>query len=121
MHSTKENKPVTGTHILGELFTQISDLSVVNVKPLIASIIREEGLTEVGATYHAFTSGGFTAVIALAESHIAIHTWPEFDYVTLDVFICNYTKNNFACSQTVFKRITEIFKPERIVQHTTKR
>lgn len=37
---------------------------------------------------HDFSNGGMTAVLLLAESHIAIHTYPEYAYLALDIFAC---------------------------------
>jgi S-adenosylmethionine decarboxylase len=52
------------------------------------------GLTPVGAAYHAFPEGGFTAVVALTESHLSIHTWPEHGLATFDVFLSNFRRDN---------------------------
>lgn len=39
--------------------------------------------------FHKFDQGeGVTGVIALAESHISVHTWPEYGYMAIDVFMC---------------------------------
>jgi S-adenosylmethionine decarboxylase len=47
------------------------------------------GATVLHVLLHEFgDSGGLTGVAILAESHISIHTWPELDYVALDVFVC---------------------------------
>lgn len=46
-------------------------------------------LTVVNATIHKFSPIGVSGVIVIEESHIAIHTWPEHDYVAIDIFTCN--------------------------------
>ncbi len=47
------------------------------------------GATVLDVHLHSFGDGsGITGVATLAESHISIHTWPEIDYVALDVFVC---------------------------------
>lgn len=47
------------------------------------------GATVLRVCLHGFGEGaGITGVAILAESHISIHTWPELDYVALDVFVC---------------------------------
>ena len=47
------------------------------------------GATVLDIKLHSFGEGaGITGVAILAESHISIHTWPEIDYVALDVFVC---------------------------------
>ena len=56
-------------------------------------MIKKYGFNELGDYYHSFEPG-ITGAVVLAESHIAFHTWPEFGYVSLNVFTCNYTKDN---------------------------
>ncbi|WP_052346790.1 S-adenosylmethionine decarboxylase family protein [Hymenobacter swuensis] len=56
--------------------------------------VAAQGLTAVGAAYHAFPAGGFTAVVALTESHLSIHTWPEHGLATFDVFLSNFRRDN---------------------------
>ena len=51
----------------------------------------EAGLSVVGRQFHAFVphgDAGVTGMLLLAESHLAVHTWPELRAVTLDVFVC---------------------------------
>lgn len=38
---------------------------------------------------YAFPVHGVTGVAVIAESHIAVHTWPEFGYAAVDIFCCN--------------------------------
>lgn len=58
------------------------------------------GLHPVGECFHRFPSpaqggpGGVTGMVLLAESHLAVHTWPESGLVTLDVFVCNLGQDN---------------------------
>jgi S-adenosylmethionine decarboxylase len=70
--------------------------------------VAANGLEPVGETFYRFPSragsapagsdvavaGGVTGVVLLAESHLAIHTWPEFGAVTLDVYVCNVHADN---------------------------
>lgn len=46
-------------------------------------------LTIVNATIHSFSPIGVSGVIVIQESHIAIHTWPEHNYASIDIFTCN--------------------------------
>jgi len=48
-------------------------------------------LTVVNTTIHHFSPIGVSGVIVIEESHIAVHTWPEYDYVAIDFFTCNQT------------------------------
>ncbi len=46
-------------------------------------------LTIIGIMDHRFTPEGYTAVLMLEESHLSIHTWPEYDYASIDLYSCN--------------------------------
>lgn len=58
------------------------------------TILEKHGLEKVGFSAHIFENGSFTAAVCLKESHICIHTWPEFSQLTLDVYLCNYLRDN---------------------------
>lgn len=57
-------------------------------------IIQDFKLEKVGIITHDFENNSFTIAICLKESHICIHTWPEFKQLTLDVYLCNYLQDN---------------------------
>ncbi len=46
------------------------------------------GATVVGKVFHRFSPYGVSGVVVIAESHLAIHTWPEFNYAAVDLFTC---------------------------------
>jgi S-adenosylmethionine decarboxylase proenzyme len=48
----------------------------------------EAGATVVGENFHKFDPAGVTGIIAIAESHLCIHTWPEYSYAAVDIFTC---------------------------------
>jgi spermidine synthase len=74
-------------------------------------------LTIVDEKYHVFPDwngqpGGITGAVLLAESHLAIHTWPERRGVTLDVYVCNFTADNSARAQQLFDALVLAFRPK---------
>jgi S-adenosylmethionine decarboxylase len=69
------------------------------------------GLTVVGDYFHQFPGGGVTGTVVLAESHLAVHTWPESNYVTLDVFVCNMSCDNRAKARQLFDALVLAFLP----------
>lgn len=76
------------------------------------SKVKEAGLCAVGECFHQFgEKGGVTGVVVLAESHISIHTWPEKNYVTLDVFVCNMHSNNRNKAMRLFDALVSPFNP----------
>ena len=49
---------------------------------------QQSGAQIMGETFHKFTPVGVTGIISIAESHVSIHTWPEFNYAAVDIFSC---------------------------------
>ena len=79
-----------GRHILVEYYN--CDFNVLNDVELIETAMRD-GATEAGATviesvFHKFTPHGVSGVVVISESHLAIHTWPEYGYAAVDLFTC---------------------------------
>ena len=46
------------------------------------------GATIVQSVFHMFNPHGVSGVVVIAESHFAIHTWPEYGYAAIDLFTC---------------------------------
>ena len=53
----------------------------------------ETGATIIGKIFHQFSPYGVTGVVAIAESHLCIHTWPEYGYAAVDIFTCGASFN----------------------------
>jgi len=52
---------------------------------------REAGATIIGDSFHPFPPyGGVSGVVIIAESHLSIHTWPEYGYAAVDIFTCGH-------------------------------
>ena len=83
--------------------------------------VTRAGLTSLGELFHAFDGGGVTGAVVLAESHLAIHTWPELNSVTLDVYVCNYTQDNSEKARQVVDDLMKLFGPEDFVRHEVPR
>jgi spermidine synthase len=83
--------------------------------------INRAGLTILGDLFHEFDGGGVTGTVVLAESHLAIHTWPELQSVTLDVYVCNYSQDNSSKARQVVADLMGLFHPEEHVQHDVPR
>ena len=78
-----------GEHLIIELSEAKHLNSEVFIKETILEIIDATGATLLKMDFHHFGEGfGVTGVAMLAESHISIHTWPEYGYAAVDVFMC---------------------------------
>ena len=47
----------------------------------------------------------------LAESHVAIHTWPEVSFVTVDVYVCNFLAGNTQKALKLYAKLKAHFRP----------
>jgi spermidine synthase len=83
--------------------------------------ITRSGLTSLGELFHSFDGGGVTGAVVLAESHLAIHTWPELNSVTLDLYVCNYTQDNSGKARQVVDELMKLFDAEDFVRHEVPR
>jgi S-adenosylmethionine decarboxylase proenzyme len=77
----------------------------------------QAGLTIVGRQFHAFAphgDAGITGVLLLAESHLAVHTWPELRTVTLDVFVCNFAGDNSRKAHRLVDELVARFDAKKV-------
>lgn len=80
-------------------------------RQFFAALVARLGLCCVGEVYHEFAeNGGFTAVLALTESHLSIHTWPEHGLATFDVFLSNFRQDNHATVRQVYAETLAFFE-----------
>ena len=79
-----------GTHLLLDLNECDSGLldELDLIEAAMVDAAREAGATILGRSFHKFTPRGVTGIVAIAESHLAIHTWPEHGYAAVDIFTC---------------------------------
>lgn len=84
--------------------------------------VADAGLQAVGELFHRFPApGGVTGVVLLAESHLAVHTWPELRSVTLDVYVCNLHADNRARAAALLAALQALFAPQRVQRQAIER
>jgi S-adenosylmethionine decarboxylase proenzyme len=84
---------------------------------LCEQLASQAGLSVVARKFHAFApagDAGHTGVLLLAESHLAVHTWPELRAVTLDVFVCNRVSDNTHKAQRLLDALVARFDAVRV-------
>ena len=100
-----------GKHVIVELYD--CDREIINDQNLIEKImitaVEISGATLVKTVFHQFSPHGITGVAVVAESHFAIHTWPEYGYCALDIFTCGDLIDNH--------KAIEFFKNKLIAQN----
>ena len=106
----------------------MSDLAAL--RSCCMSAVLRAGLQPVGELFHRFERApqaaadapqGITGVVLLAESHLAVHTWPESAAVTIDVYVCNFGRDNSASAHAVMDRLLEAFAPTQVERHAVTR
>lgn len=124
-------KTIKGIHILIDLYGCDEKLldDAIYLNKLISKAISESGLKSFGTLYHKFTPKGYTSVTLLAASHISVHTWPEYNYVAIDVFACDDHEKALKATDIIIsnlnpKRVRKIvrlrgfiFKKEEILKN----
>ena len=111
-----------GLHLTADLLGVASTLPLMRDPDALVSLCRQAimqaGLTGVAELFHRFSpdddQSGITGIVLLAESHLAIHTWPELGGVTLDVYVCNYGADNSAKAEALMAALIAAFGPASI-------
>ena len=107
-----------GLHILADFFGCKTGINLMfdseSLKGKCRGFIKDSGLTEIDHLFYKFPTSGVTGVILLAESHFAIHTWPEKHYLTLDIFVCNFYGENTQKAKKLYRFMTRVFSPDRV-------
>ena len=79
-----------GNHILVEFMNCdphiMNDVAAIE-KDMVAAA-QKAGATVINSTFHHFSPYGVSGVVVIQESHLAIHTWPEYGYAAVDLFTC---------------------------------
>jgi S-adenosylmethionine decarboxylase len=96
-----------GRHILVELHD--CDKEALNNLDLIREVMRKAaidcGAVILGESFHRFSPQGVSGVVVIAESHISIHTWPEYGYAAVDVFTCGTSVNPEIAAQVLIEKL----------------
>lgn len=113
---------MNGLHLIGDLHDCSCPperlLDAPALEAYCVDACRRHGLSVVGRLFHPFADAtgqpaGVTGTVVLAESHLAIHTWPEIAGVTVDVYVCNYSGDNSERARRLFAEIVTAFAPAR--------
>lgn len=93
---------------------------------LCRGVCREAGLSIVGECFHQFLTSdghpaGATGALVLAESHLAVHTWPELQAATLDLYVCNYSRDHAPAARAALERLLAAFQASRCERREVER
>ena len=79
-----------GKHLLVELKDCNPEIlkSLDKVKNAMVSAAKKARATIIDVSFHEFSPFGISGMVVIAESHLSIHTWPEYGYAAVDIFTC---------------------------------
>ena len=99
-----------GRHILVEYMQCDPNIlnDVVFIEKAMVDAAREAEATVINSTFHHFSPFGVSGVVVIQESHLAIHTWPEYGYAAVDIFTCGDTIDPWFC----YRFLEKAFKAE---------
>jgi len=113
-------KTAVGKHLVVELSN--CNPHILSNPKLLESILVAAALASkaevLKSVSHQFpTTGGVTAIVIISESHLTLHTWPEYQYAALDVFTCGQSADPWKALKVIVNKLevknTSIVKLER--------
>jgi S-adenosylmethionine decarboxylase len=108
---------MVGNHIIVDMFginidkminINKNELSIQEWNFFIKLCFDENNISLIKTSWHNFdNNGAFTVIYLLAESHLSLHTWPEKNYIALDVFTCGNSN-----TELIVEKIINYFEPK---------
>jgi len=113
----KNKTKYAGIHLIAEFWYGKIIENPKEIKKILIEAVKETENTPLEVTIHKFQPQGITGVVLLAESHLAIHTWPELNYVAVDIFTCGEK----AVPRKALDYLKKVFKPKSVEINEVKR
>ena len=112
----------SGQHILADFYKCQCDIewltSIDKIKDILWDKIKENNLTPLTEAYHIFNLGSdgtaYSLTIILEESHLNLHTFPEEQFISMDCYTCNYSRDNTEATENIYEFLKSIFKPKKV-------
>ncbi len=108
---------ILGRHLIAELSNCDSKIldNLELLEQYLEEAVRLSGATIVRSVFHRYSPQGVSGVVVIAESHLSLHTWPEYAYAAVDFFACgesvdpykafNYIKDKLGSQSTQLSEI----------------
>lgn len=92
---------ILGRHLIAEYIDctpgKLDDLAFL--ERCLLEAVRRSGATIVKSTFHRYAPQGVSGVVVIAESHMSIHTWPEYNYAAVDFFTCGQSVDPYKANE----------------------
>ena len=110
---------IVGKHIILDLFEistetfkKIYKINFDNFNNFISDTLKNNGATLLKYNVNFFDDvGAFTVLYLLSESHLSIHTWPEHNYISIDIFTCGNSN-----TQEIANELKKYFTPNKLTE-----
>lgn len=103
---------IKGYHILADLWgcppEKVNEAS--RLEEILIDTTSKVGFRVVGKSFYQFKPNGATGVVLLETSHISIHSWPEFNFVALDVYSCSGKTK----AKKAIRYLVGVLNPEKV-------
>jgi len=110
-------KHYAGIHLIAEFWGGKVIEDSKKIEEILVTAAKKGGNIPLKITIHRFSPQGITGVVLLAESHIAIHSWPEINYLAIDIFTCGEK----AFPQKSLDYLKDVFQPKKVKVKEIKR
>ena len=105
----------TGKHMICDLHN-IRNTELLNslsgIRQVIDLICHQYSFSVLGKLEHQFTPQGCSLVYLLSESHISVHTFPEKNYIAMDIYTCREYPNNDVYTQ-IYNHLVYVFDADK--------
>jgi len=120
---TKIKQYTEGLHILvkAEECDIIALQSMEEFVEMLELLISKLQLTKTGIIPHKFPNNAFTIIIGLTESHLSIHTWPEYGIANYDIYLSNQEQINDNKVYELDKAIIHFLKSKKVTKTEKRR
>lgn len=112
---------IVGKHVFGNLYNCPSELlfDEKHLRKTVRDAVKVSGMTLVSLRSWKFggKKGGVSVIALVKESHIAVHTWNQYRYATVDIYTCGEHSD----PEKGFEYIVQRLNPDRVVRHVADR
>ena len=113
----EKNQKYAGIHLLAEFWGGKIIENSKEIERILIGATKKAKNIPLKVAIHKFNPQGITGVVLLAESHIALHSWPEFNYLAIDIFTCG----GKAKPRRALNYLKKVFKPKKVEVKEIKR
>jgi len=106
---TNQNQKYAGIHIVADFWLGNIIEDPKRIEEILVEAAKRGNNVPLETAIHKFEPQGITGVVLLAESHIALHLWPEYKYLAIDIFTCG----DKATPDKSLAYLKEVFQPEK--------